>query len=85
MFGEQLNEETLRSLSTVLSMDREKMEQTTINKLRIELEYLYDTSKDVLFNNSLQSKVDQDDVDLFNKIQGVYNVFMPNYEELMDN
>lgn len=85
MFGEQLNEETLRSLSTVLSMDREKMEQTTINKLRIELEYLYDTSKDVLFNNSLQSKVDQDDVDLFNKVQGVYNVFMPNYEELMDN
>lgn len=84
MFGEQLNEETLQSLSTVLSMDREKMEQTTINKLRIELEYLYDTSKDVLFNNSLQSKVDQGDVDLFNKVQNTYNVFMQNYEKLMD-
>lgn len=84
MFGEQLNEETLQSLSTVLSMDREKMKQTTINKLRIELEYLYDTSKDVLFNNSLQSKVDQDDIDLFNKVQNTYNVFMQNYEKLMD-
>lgn len=84
MFGEQLNEETLQSLSTVLSTDREKMEQTTINKLRIELEYLYDTSKDVLFNNSLQSKVDQGDVDLFNKVQNTYNVFMQNYEKLMD-
>lgn len=85
MFGEQLNEETLQLLSTVLSMDREKMEQTTINKLRLELEYLYDTSKDVLFDNSTQAKVNQDDIDLFNKVQSVYNTFMPNYEELMDN
>lgn len=84
MFGQQLNEETLSQLSNILSMDREKIEQTTINKLRIELEYLYDITKDTIFDKGLKLKINEMDIELFNNVQETYNTFMQNYEELMD-
>lgn len=84
MFGQQLNEETLSQLSNTLHIDREKIEQTTINKLRIELEHLYDNTKDTILDKGLKLKINEKDVELFNDVQETYSTFMQNYEELMD-
>lgn len=65
-------------------MDREKIEQTTIDKLRIELEYLYDNTKDTVFDNGLKLKINEKDVELFNSVQKTYSTFMQNYEELLN-
>lgn len=84
MFGEQLSEETISALTDILSFDREKIEISNIDTLRMELEALYDMYKGSIFSNSLELTIDGEEVDVFGKVQNGYNLFMNDYENLID-
>lgn len=84
MFGENLSEETITALDGILSFDREKIEMSNIDTLRLEIELLYDMYKGSIFQNAVEFTIDGEEVDVFSKIQDGYNLFMNDYEKLID-
>ena len=84
MFGEELSKEAIEALDLVLSIDKEKIEISSLTQIRLEIEQLYDLSRSKIFNNSMQLNIDGEQVDLCNRVQNAYNLFMSDYEKLID-
>ncbi len=85
MFGEELSYDTISALDLVLSIDREKIEISDLTQLRMEIEYLYDVSKMNVFRGGMQLSINEEEVDFCGRIQSAYNLFMKDYENIIDN
>lgn len=85
MFGNDLSEETIDVLEEVLHLTREKILETDSNKLRIELEALYDMGKSNVFGAALNLSVLDEEVDLFSKVEDGYSKLMMDIESYLDN
>lgn len=85
MFGEQLSEETISALSRTINLDRDKVERSDIDTLRYELEVLYDLYRNNIVDSALELYINGEEVEEYGNVQETYNLFMNDYENLIDN
>lgn len=85
MFGEQLSEETISALSRTINLDRDKVEMSDIDTLRYELEVLYDLYRNNIMDSALELYINGEEVEEYGNVQETYNLFMNDYENLIDN
>jgi hypothetical protein len=84
MFGNDLSEETIDALEEVLHLTRDKILVTDGNRLRMEIEALYDMGRSNVFEGALNLSVLEEEVNLFSKIEDGYSKLMMDIELYLD-
>lgn len=86
MFGNELPDEVFESVVTALpQIDREKLEEMSLNAIRLELDPVFDEAEQALSEAVMHKTVVDTEVDRYSEIKDAYSLVMREIEAALSN
>jgi len=81
MFGKELSEETKIQACKMLKMDRERLDHSSVNTLRFEIEELYDNALSETVGAAMNNSVVEPIIEHKKEVDKLYSLLMNDIED----